>query len=237
MESFDESVWPGYVCKRNKHGKSFKNTKTLQNHASEMKSLVFRFTNGGIIEKTVSILDELKTHFIPEFVINMDKNPTDTSPGIQGRFTCPECSRCLKSEAGLKNHIHIVHVLKRYGSDWRNDSPKTFPCHSCPKMFKSDNDLWQHTVNRHGSLNESELELSEKLGSASLSSEDYEYVPCPICSRAIESGNGGMEMHLESLKPAMGMQIKCPLCQISFIETRALVQHYKYCRERFLVVK
>jgi SAM-dependent methyltransferase len=44
---FDESVWDGYVVKRNTYGGTFKNIATRRRHDSEMKSNAFRFMIGG----------------------------------------------------------------------------------------------------------------------------------------------------------------------------------------------
>ncbi|KAJ3152720.1 hypothetical protein HDU86_005475 [Geranomyces michiganensis] len=43
---FDETLWPGYVVKRNKHGGSFKNLHTKKHTGSEMKSHLLRFAPG-----------------------------------------------------------------------------------------------------------------------------------------------------------------------------------------------
>lgn len=52
------------------------------------------------------------------------------------------------------------------------------------------------------------------------------------------SNNFGMQLHLESLKPVLGLKMICPFvssgncCQPakSFFERRALEQHFKNCR-------
>ena len=39
-----------------------------------------------------------------------------------------------------------------------------------------------------------------------------------------------LEDHTELLKPLMGIQATCGLCERKFIETRALRQHLNFCR-------
>ena len=61
--------------------------------------------------------------------------------------------------------------------------------------------------------------------------EEYDYYPCGVCGQAVVRREWGMELHLETLKPAVGLDMGCPLgCGGKFIEQRALFQHYKFCR-------
>lgn len=91
---------------------------------------------------------------------------------------------------------------------------------------------------------------------APVPSDRYMYVPCVVCGQAVldtpdhaQESHGpsfGMLLHLESLKPIVGMSMECPLrrldangerwCTVDrrFIERRALEQHFRMCRQRKL---
>ena len=46
IQPFEESVYPGYICKRNKNGQSFKNVSTKRHVGTPMKSFLYRFVPG-----------------------------------------------------------------------------------------------------------------------------------------------------------------------------------------------
>jgi len=236
MSSFDEDNWPGYEVKRNKHGRSFKNTATKIQHASEMASLLFRFSTSPASPSILSILSLEKAAPTPTnaSLRKSLQNATMPTPSTPAHNMCPHCTRVLTTERGLKNHIHTVHVLKKFGDDWRHGGPLIHCCPNCPKKFKSKSDAWQHTVNRHSTLDPSELPSITR-SSPSKDSEnrdsEYDYIPCSTCGQAVEKGKGGLELHLETLKPAVGMRMTCLVCSKGeFIESRALFQHYNFCR-------
>lgn len=208
-----------------KHGRSFKNTQTMIHHAHEMSSLLFRFSFDRADQ---AILDTLEQEHI-----EMQDLPNNAQRKLMGKIeftkhTCQICSRSLASERGLKNHVHTVHVLKAFGQDWTHDGPKIHPCPNCNKMFKTTDSAWQHTVNMHSTFDPSELGLSNHNEDGNIVCD---YYPCGVCGQAVESRGKGMELHLETLKPAVGLKMKCVLCgNDSFIESRALFQHYKFCK-------
>ena len=134
---------------------------------------------------------------------------------------------------GLNNHIHTVHELKLYGNDWNQEQ---YPCELCNKSCRSKYDLFQHVVNKHTEIKNNELE-SQKSSTKSITEEhitadgsSYNYVPCTICGQAVDKQAWGMMLHLETLKPVIGLDMSCPQCSGKFIEHRALFQHYKFCR-------
>ncbi|KAJ3087193.1 hypothetical protein HK102_011616 [Quaeritorhiza haematococci] len=66
-------------------------------------------------------------------------------------------------------------------------------------------------------------------------SAEYEYDPCTICGQAVVRRPWGYLLHLETLKPLVGLDMECPRCasngvSSSFAEQRALYQHFKFCR-------
>lgn len=61
------------------------------------------------------------------------------------------------------------------------------------------------------------------------------FYPCNVCGQAVLEDKLGMALHLESLKPIIGLKMKCPWCHAtsphkSYSERRALEQHCRRCR-------
>ncbi len=132
----------------------------------------------------------------------------------------------------MRNHIHTVHELKLYSK-----AKEPMACPHCPREFYAKYDLWQHVTNRHTTLSATELESAKKINPAlevrsDETCEEYQYVPCPICGQAVLDSAFGMDLHYETLKPVMGLDMQCPACPSKFIEQRALFQHFKFCREK-----
>ncbi|KAJ3044593.1 hypothetical protein HDV00_001519 [Rhizophlyctis rosea] len=290
--SFDESYWPGYVVKRNKHGGSFKNMHTKKHVGTEMKSHVFSFWRKearvmweGLDQSIISRGDEVveesdsvnitnglqslnisNTHFdqpnttsIPTTAstrpapssISDTSSPTPSpllkpkptkQPSTKTRIpvpadlTCPHCQKVFTTPRGYRQHVHMVHTLQQFGPTWTPNRPKTLPCliPSCPKHFASEPDRWQHRINKHTTVGEDELPISSSGGTEFLGRDtegkEYDYYPCEVCGQAVVRREWGMELHLETLKPALGLDMRCPGCPGTFIEQRALFQHYKFCR-------
>ena len=376
---FHESDWEGYVVKRNKHGKSFKNEHTKKRMAYDMVSWGFRFLmrqsssqeqnsvpqsfeqeynqsnnrytqnqtsfpNNNTVESLVlndeqhlKSMDDGKTHMEapqshPELTLestfdslsisssnqalthssltSTEKTSSD-SPLItthikQGKpsrklqrlaaipfdLICPHCSKQLHSGRAYTQHVHMVHRLQLFGSDWSPAKEALIQCDEpgCEKKkFKTENALWMHKVNKHSVIRVGEVpgtleslmkerllglnagivdaidgkdslqddnediekaliqkekdlirgtfvtdnSIGENYKNAIISQEasgDYDYVPCHVCGQSVSRKPFGMIMHLESLKPAVGLDMRCPLCPHTFIETRALFQHFKFCR-------
>ncbi|TPX56216.1 hypothetical protein PhCBS80983_g04701 [Powellomyces hirtus] len=300
---FDETLWPGYVVKRNKHGGSFKNMHTKKHTGSEMKSHLFRFEFGSVkvqwqglastrrdkvltahAGQTVSaivadspassdvarsMLDtaasaQSKVAFAQQpHVLVLSKDSTPSSPAaikpsrsnaksrrlaaIPKDLKCPHCEKQLDSARGYTQHVHMVHILQKFGASWTPGRDRTTRClhEGCGKIFRDERDLWQHGINKHSTVSSSELpsavdQLAGSEGGVT-AGDDYDYVPCETCGQAVVKRDWGMQLHLETLKPAVGMDMKCPLCEQDpnrscnsqgFIESRALFQHYKFCRQK-----
>ncbi|KAI3650833.1 hypothetical protein MP228_004314 [Amoeboaphelidium protococcarum] len=86
--------------------------------------------------------------------------------------------------------------------------------------------------------------------------QGYQYEPCSICGQAVkitgdskndedskDGQSSGYKLHLEYLKPLIGMRMRCPNASTSctttksFMDTRALEQHYRQCRARVKLIK
>ncbi|KAJ3020257.1 hypothetical protein HKX48_001083 [Thoreauomyces humboldtii] len=293
---FDETLWPGYQVKRNKHGGSFKNLHTRKHTGSEMNSHLFRFARGeprvsweGMaatpIDRTLGEVVLANPLSVPTNIIrkgdriakeNRDPQPgplvmataTSWSPAaikpsrssaksrrlaaVPADLVCPHCLKQLDSSRGYTQHVHMVHTLQKFGESWTPSRPLSFACSdpTCTRKFASETDAWQHAINRHSTVTASELpgavdQLTDpSSGEANLDGgdqggTDYDYVPCTTCGQAVVRREWGMRLHLETLKPAVGMDMRCPICVKEegtggkgFIESRALVQHYRFCSAR-----
>ncbi|KAJ8326031.1 hypothetical protein O5D80_005666 [Batrachochytrium dendrobatidis] len=310
---FDESHWPGYIVKRNKHGGSFKNEHTRRHVQTEMKSCYFTFKFGddgidpevfpaahqqvlamhgqatvsdsghsfclnqsntaeqqnndvNVLEAAICNLD--LNHSIDNKTALVDNSTTSTVASVLTRTTtktncsvqpvkgskkqlrqanvpsnlvCTYCCKQLTSLRAYTQHVHMVHELQLFGQDWKPIRVRSFTCDKCPKTFATKNDLWQHGINKHTKINpldlpsapdNSHLGLSSVNGADAATDSDYDYVPCDVCGQAVVRRDWGMLLHLESLKPAVGLDMCCPLCPKTFIEQRALYQHYKFCSSK-----
>lgn len=177
------------------------------------------------------------------------------------QWLCPDCDLFYNSERAIRQHYHLCHVLKQQQAHLRLQC--TLGCPHCPRMFKQDQDRWQHIVSQHLALSKLEqqqldsiasiekqmqsLELFKAQNDEELQSESV-YKPCWICGQSMlmlsHSENAeewSMRLHQEGLKPIMGCPMQCPLrCWESsekqkrktFLEKRALEQHFKHCRVR-----
>ncbi|KAJ3157623.1 hypothetical protein HK101_001405 [Irineochytrium annulatum] len=257
---FEEAHWEGYVVKRNKHGRSFKNEHTKRHVGTDMRSHGFRFVFGDAAKAptstSVNLLENVYPIIVPEFVPDDDNASTPSTisttrikkphalkqaaksarRGIipPASLICPLCSKQLTSDRAYRQHYHQVHVLKLYGDDWSPTQPPTHPCDHCAKKFTSEDALYQHQTNKHTVVSSAELPvLGGEAEEGEQDGEEYDYVPCDVCGQAVARRAWGMAMHLETLKPAVGLDMSCPLCgRGSFIEGRALGQHFKFCRSR-----
>lgn len=121
--------------------------------------------------------------------------------------------------------VHVRQFVKM------NTTP-LHPCAHCDKKFGSRESAWQHSVGVHSIMDEDELNMVVGKDKA-IARGKSGYYPCSTCGQAVEDHAMGMEMHLETLKPALGLKLKCPSCDGEagvFIETRALLQHFQFCR-------
>jgi hypothetical protein len=242
VEIFDESLWPGYVVKRNKHGGSFKNIHTKKHVRTSMKSCVYTF---GTDKEFIDIKDipfrleslfgknfdttfeektfvAVKSELTPSQKLSKSKKPLPPKDLI-----CTFCSKQLTSVRAYQQHVHMVHILQKFG-DWKPDRPRTISCIHCGKKFADNESAEQHTINKHTFIQKDEIPNVED--NAVQNDHQYEYYPCEVCGQSCINQPWGMELHLERMKPALGMNMRCPLCPLSFIEQRALTQHFKFCK-------
>ncbi|KAJ3210486.1 hypothetical protein HDU67_005251 [Dinochytrium kinnereticum] len=271
---FEEGDWDGYVVKRNKHGRSFKNEQTRKHVGTDMRSHGFRFRFG---QAAVAVLEPQSAQDKISETLAATLTTTNSSPSvpqpssiavaagakkpgnaitakdlkrgpIPPDMKCQHCGRQLTSPRAYRQHVHQIHVLKQLGEDWKPDRPASLPCdvEGCAKSFTSEDARWQHRVNKHSTVSMGELPPVGARGGHDDGKEgplsggvvvgeeeggdDYDYVPCDVCGQAVARRTWGMMIHLETLKPAVGLDMGCPICSSTFIERRALFQHFKFCR-------
>ncbi|KAJ3315896.1 hypothetical protein HDV04_000103 [Boothiomyces sp. JEL0838] len=250
IELFNELQWPGYVVKRNKHGGSFKNVHTRRHVRTTMKSCVHTFGFGESTIPIENVHSLLESIFGNSFDSTFDQKPVidpkgDLTPAkvTKGRkkkeypadLICVHCKKELTSPRAYHQHVHMVHELQQFGENWVPNRPKTVKCavSGCDKSFADDEALKQHLINKHTQIDTSELpESPDAKYSTTKNDSDYDYVPCEVCGQSCIKQPWGKELHLESLKPALGLRMKCPLCPGEFIEQRALYQHFKFCKAK-----
>ncbi|KXS16806.1 hypothetical protein M427DRAFT_55147 [Gonapodya prolifera JEL478] len=291
VEPFKEHLFPGYEPKRNRTGASFKNSGTKRHTGQDMNSSVWRFlkpVGTKVVSETVpageTVEDQKNEDAEQSAVASVSSSKGLTAVpveplqarGVEAKgepFQCSQCGKVLTSARGLKSHIQGVHTLNKYGSNWRPDMERSIACGhpGCDKKFALEEAAWQHRVNKHTSVENTELDgipdaraapptrISAESGyppadqseppfgsvdvghgadaePASMTAGDtdgeFTYYPCPTCGQAVVRRTWGMLLHLEQLKPVLGLDMRCPTasCGRTFIEGRALVQHYKFCR-------
>ncbi|KAI3662491.1 hypothetical protein MP638_003631 [Amoeboaphelidium occidentale] len=262
---FDEHKFPGYICKRNKNGQSFKNIHTKKHMGYVMGSFVHRFVKSldserdevvsADTENSVSFDTALNATIAKVrkldlqgeevmFDYNVYKNK-DKRKGFSKLITqntvfkCPECLKNFGSYRGAGQHYHQIHVLMQGEEEGdSNGDPLKCSHDSCSiRVFNRRKDLEQHILSKHFDIKQdSEW---QKIAKDYASKEDsngkeYAFVPCDVCGQAVSAAPGGMQVHLESLKPLIGMKMSCPLeCGTkTFLEIRALEQHFRTCLVR-----
>ncbi|KAJ3211564.1 hypothetical protein HDU82_005602 [Entophlyctis luteolus] len=155
---FQEKDWPGYVVKRNMHGKSFKNEATKKRMADDMKSFAYKFVLGNgssvaALESTTVVTGKLVSpapHLqdsvpVPKYKLprNIEAQDSSTCNNVKSlpkskqelnAFPIPDpavcgyCQKSFSSARAYKQHVLQIHILKERGPDWKPNAPRVFPC-------------------------------------------------------------------------------------------------------------
>lgn len=228
---FQEDLFPGYVCKRNTTGQSFKNSSTVRHTGSQMRSHAHVFCRGGTAT-TPTFSTELQRPLVQSqepahTVVSLPVTPKP--PGLQ--HECPVCSKAFLTARGARDHHRLIHVLQRAGTTWAPNRPFTLPCPECDRSFADEQSRWQHCIAKHSFDKEIKNQHTRQLTEAEQEAGGglVDFVPCSVCGLAIPS-TWHMNQHLEMLKPLVGLTAECMVCRKRFIEHRALRQHLNFCR-------
>ncbi|CAE8588428.1 unnamed protein product [Polarella glacialis] len=243
---------PGYECKRNTTGRSFKNLHSQRNVAAAMRSWLYRLTlrppgpGEGVGNWSLPPCESGKGAANPG-----DADPTTCRLATEG-LVCSECDKSFSCAQGLKTHVRQVHELKKYGDTWKKQAAVTDQtCAECGRSFRDQEALWQHQVAAHGAgqeasapstappqargargpsllCQEGQEQGKDAKGKLSMGSV-YGYESCKVCGMAIPRGSS-MADHLEALKPLVSLSLRCA-CGRPFVEQRALEQHSRFCPE------
>lgn len=250
-EPFAACDFPGYECKRNTTGKSFKNLHSQRHVATKMRSWTYHLGRkdrpDAIHVPTSSMLCEAVASAGRPVQMPLggdDADPTSYRPAGQG-LVCGDCGKSFSCAQGLRTHKRQVHELKVYGDVWTpsaTSSPSLETCPDCSRTFRDAQALWQHTLAQHrrggkktkgphGARGPSLL-FSGSDAPIGYAGEDegghgYGFVPCEVCGMAVPKGTP-MEAHLEALRPLVELTLHCP-CGRDFVEVRALEQHSNFC--------
>lgn len=125
-EILKDEEFNGWKAVRNTSGKCFKNNPTISRSKSKI-SIKFVFSQ--------SQKENIKYNQALEF-------------DQESSHQCVECTKSFNSLRGLKQHIHMVHVLKKF-KDWSFNGDARFECQECDKKFRAQVDLDTHVKAMH----------------------------------------------------------------------------------------
>lgn len=246
-KKFEEGEFPGYEPKRNKTGQSFKNEKTKKHTGSVMRSWSWCFAKGvrvdGATEEKPNESEQQQAmqHLDSPALTTQRFKPPQPQPTTPKPFQCPQCPRSYSSLRAQQSHTYQIHVLQVFGADWQPSPELKHECPDCGRKYGAESYLRQHRVNKHDKLTPGELvalfgdEQDSDRNKQEKDDAGYDYVPCQVCGLAVVEQSWGMQLHLENLKPVLGLEMQCPRCvSRKFIERRALFQHVKFCRLKYL---
>jgi hypothetical protein len=117
-EQFLDGDYPGFICKRNKNGESFKNAKSRKHVGTSMESYTYTFLRAASAA-------ELPPVVLPAALTSSSGG--DSGGGADGsatpspaagatkekEFKCNQCSKSFQKLRGLQTHVRQVHELKK----------------------------------------------------------------------------------------------------------------------------
>lgn len=237
---FSEHEWPGYVCRRNKTGDSFKNSRTRSHYnSSPMRSYLYQFALSGAaslndpsqpadiaVHGTQDQPAENHTASVP--------SPRPTSrrkkalDNVPGDLTCKRCNRRLDSVRAYTQHVRSVHELAKFGENYIPGCEPHIPCpfSPCERKFRKYPDLRDHFLSKHITVKK---DPQPPAASRSPQYAEYGYYPCDICGQAVSRLPDGLEDHMNSLLPIASSYLRCKNCPKVFIDSRSLEQHSIFC--------
>ena len=132
-------------------------------------------------------------------------------------FQCKACSERFPENSSLRTHITSVHEGKKLCKSSKLGD-KLFQCITCDVRFTQKGSLNRHMVKIHTKLRSCKLCDSVF--------DDGHNLKIHICLGRIDGLNQHVETVHESKKPAKS-GIKCGGCDGSFLDRKALIEHFK----------
>ncbi|CAE7465714.1 ZNF699 [Symbiodinium natans] len=212
---FETAAFPGYECKRNSSGKSFKNSHVQRTTKAPMESWLYHLHLGALDSRDSREAEELELQAAPEAARPSRQSRPSHKPESSAVLRCTECGKVFSCTQGLKTHVRQVHELKKY-----DRSRGILSCQTCGRAFQDSEALTQHNLAAHSG--DSVGRSRPKVG--------YGYDghrACQVCGMMLPFGTSNAA-HLQALRPAVDLPVSCP-CGRSFVEPRALEQHQRFC--------
>ena len=202
---FETSSFPGYECKRNSTGKSFKNLHVQKATAAPMLSRLYHLLH----------VESGLTEFFEGADVTAPVAHNTANAIAETSLACNHCGKVFSTCQGLKTHVRQVHELKKYG----DRASVEHKC-ECGRAFRDAEALSQHKRAAHNNNHGAAQGGSRRQG--------YSYRSCEVCGMSLALGTS-MAAHLEALRP-VDRRVFCA-CGRSFPEPRALEQHLRTCAE------
>lgn len=230
VSPFEASRFPGYECKRNHTGKSFKSLSAQRQQSGVMRSWTYHLRRRSENPEVEPMPPDspLAAGGIGQRGRVGDADPNSSRPAVAG-LACDVCGRTFSSAQGLRTHVRQVHELKKYGEKASGKKGS-----ECGRSFGSKEASQQHVAAAHrpgsdrsigGKSAEEVLECPKVDGTQS----EVETVECSVCGMGMPKGTDE-RTHLQALMPITEKVLKCP-CGRSFGNQRALDQHSRSCAE------
>lgn len=242
MIEFDETLFEGYIVKRNKHGGSFKNLHTKRHGDSAMISCEYMLTTTPNEFDFKMFNEQLNRIFgsgkgltlkgLKNADLGMERHLKDA----RNEYSCEFCLKLFPTNRSWKCHVYTVHILKKFGHNWEPNRVPMVKCSQCSKMLHDKEGLQQHFIAKHVAIDFEMLEIDSN-NPINHTLSEYHYIPCNICGQSRLNTPDGYRIHMQSLLPCVELEMECPICKrnnknIKFIEFRALEQHFRFCLEQ-----
>lgn len=122
---FLDYTFPGYICKRNQTGRSFKNVHTQKHTGHAMASKTHRYARSTTCDKLAPLIEQFKKSQEDDAqstecnTVEIDEPLVEVGKPKEPVFLCQQCGKELRSARALKSHTIQVHELKQFGADWK----------------------------------------------------------------------------------------------------------------------
>jgi len=207
--------FPGYECKRNHNGKSFKNLHSQRQATGAMRSWAYHMALGApAAPAPLPVQPPAAAPRARGGADPGDADPTSSRASAAG-LSCDVCGREFACALGLRTHKRQVHELKKYGDDRKGAKAEKarHVCDTCGRGFKDAEALQQHAAAAHRGEQAAPRARgargpSLRAGAEQAPPEDL--VPCEVCGMMLPRGQP-LAAHLEALRPVVALDIRAVL--------------------------